>query len=281
MSDFTLQCWVPSLSSYTRVNELNMGQYGNIAKYILNNDDIGLAEYFEKIIETNFLDKLQIESLTKFDKWFIITFFRAINISPTLTLKAIDPTGKECTYDIDLLSILTTGSEFIPKQRFVIKLNTLEIEIDNIGKIYNNGKEFNFIKSITTNNKKILLKNLSLQENKKIINEMGNEIINAIKDLIKTRDKFNNSLKLISKNSILKGVYEMPLSLFDNTVFDFLKLIYSPFARGVYAKKYFLMSKIGFSGEEVDKITPLECDIYINLYNQENNSKIKAGHSNQ
>lgn len=275
MPGFTLQCWVPSISSYSRISELSIGQYTNISKFILNNDDEGLGEYFEYIIENNFIDKIILKSLTKYDKWFLLTFLRAVNISPMLTLKAKDPSGKECTYDIDLLNILTKSSEFIPIQKFNVKMDLISAEIEVDNKIRFKEKELSNIKTISTEKNKIEIKTLSNLEQTKLKNNLG-LIIDVINKIILKKDSFNKELKLIPVIPQLKDVYEVSLSLFDNTLFDFLKLIFSPYSKGIFAKKYFLLSKIGISLSQIDDLTPLECDIYINLYNQENTSKIKG-----
>jgi len=275
MSDFTLQCWVPSISSYSRVTELTMGQYTIISKFILNNDNKGLGYYFETILNNNFKDKILYKKLTKYDKWFILTFLRAVNISPTLTLKAKDLSDKECTYDIDLLNILTRGSEFIPIYKFNIEMDliTAKVELDN--NIFFEKDQFNFIKEINTEKNKIELSKLQPHEKLSIKRDLDT-ILEIVAKIISKKDNLNMELKLIPTIPMLKEVYEVSLSLFDNTLFDFLKLIFSPYSKGVFAKKYFLTSKIGMDMDKIDSITPLECDIYVNLYNQDNTSKIKG-----
>ena len=55
--NFYLKCWIPSLSSYSEISELNIGQFTVLAKYMLNNDDTGINKTFENIIENNLLSR--------------------------------------------------------------------------------------------------------------------------------------------------------------------------------------------------------------------------------
>jgi len=279
MSDFTLQCWVPSISAYSRVYEFTVGQYTTLSKFILNNDDEGLAEYFETILQNNLKEKNLYKNLTKYDKWFLLTFLRTVNISPTLTLKAKDPANKECTYDIDLLKILTQGSDFFPIYKFNIQMDLInvEIEIDNSIKLKNK-PILNYIKTIQTKKNKIQIHSLPDNEKNSIFKNLG-IIENVIENIVFKKDELNKVFKIIPVIPQLKEVYEVSLSLFDNTLFEFLKLIFSPYSKGIFAKKYFLMNKIGVNLSHIDSLTPLECDIYINLYNQENTAKIKGNQS--
>lgn len=280
MSDFSLQCWVPSLSAYERVKELSLDQYSIISKFILNNDNKGLGSYFEEVLFQNFLVKDTYTKLTKYDKWFVLTFLRAVNLSSTLTLKAKDEKNKDCTYDIDLLTLLTKASDFKPIDKFQINLDLVTLEIGVENKIYSVKDNFNFIKKIIKDSKVTIIEKLDIDSKNTLLNQLKENILPVVQKIIEKKESYNKqNFKLIPVSFNLKEVYEVGLTLFDNAIFDFLKLIYSPFAKGVYAKKYFLTSKLKFNLSEIERLTPLECDIYINLYNQENTSKIKANQS--
>lgn len=275
MKNFSLLCWVPSISNYIRLNELTFEQLSNISKFILNNDDEGLSEYFENVVKNNLLEKEIYNILTKFDKWFILTFLRANNISPSLILKATDPFDKECTYEVNLFDILTIATEFIPIFNFEIKMDILNVKIELPKTIYTKEDSLLHLSHLFFNNKETTISNLSINEKITLFKELSVNILPVIKNIINIKEKENNKLKLLPVNTELKNIYEISLNMFDNTLFEYLKFIFLSYSKNVYLKKYFLINKIGLSMNEVHSITPFEGDIFINLYNQDNTDKNK------
>lgn len=57
----------------------------------------------------------------------------------------------------------------------------------------------------------------------------------------------------------------MSLRFFDNTLFDFVRLIYVPFAKNIYKKRYTLIKTLGLSSRDIDNLTPAECDVFLGL----------------
>ena len=68
MQPFYLNCWVPSIKNYLKIQELKMSQFDILSKYIANNDNIHIANCLENIIEENLEDKNYFTELTKFDR---------------------------------------------------------------------------------------------------------------------------------------------------------------------------------------------------------------------
>ena len=85
---------------------------------------------------------------------------------------------------------------------------------------------------------------------------------------------FKDVFLIENKNSNLT-IKSVPFRVMDNTLFIFLKSIFLPFCKNLYNKKYSLVKNVGFSLAEIDSLTYIESQIYLNLYNEEEYKKLK------
>ena len=88
-----------------------------------------------------------------------------------------------------------------------------------------------------------------------------------IKDHLTKLDQQSN-YKLIENRNKDIAIKDIPVRLYDNTLFLFLRSIYLPFCRGVYVKQYDLMKKLNIDFKSIKDLTPLEGEILLNLHNE-------------
>jgi len=262
--DFYLNCWVPTLSGYARISELKNSQLQVLSKYILNEDHAGTSDCFDLILQDNLQDKDVIKNLTRFDKWFIFCFLRATNISPVVYIQSATKDGAPCNIELQLFDLLTKLSEATLSYRSIVTIEDLDFNIQASKNLFSGNTladsiEYIHVKDTNTviNDKTSLLQVVS--------DNHGIAIL--IKDHLAKLDQQSN-FKLIENRNKDITIKDIPVRLYDNTLFLFLRSIYLPFCRGVYVKQYDLMKKLNIDFKSIKDLTPLEGEILLNLHNE-------------
>jgi len=268
--EFVLNCWVPSLSGFFKVKELKNWQLSTLSKYILNEDHQGTNKCFEEIIKENFID-YDLYNLNRFDKWFILTFLRAINISPTLYLQTTNKGNIPCNIEISLFDILNRLSE-------INCINTIDVNVDKItfllrpySFLYTEEPVLNSIVAIDYKGQRIanttLINNL-ISSNINLRNYIAQELL--LKD--------SKSQHYIIKNSnVSLNLNDLPVRTYDNTLFFFVRSVYLPHCKGLYEKQYNLMRFSNFSYSDLQQLTPAESDIFLNLFKRDESNNSQPG----
>lgn len=266
---FYLKCWVPSLSSYASISEITIEQLSILSKYIINQDNSGINDNFNNIIKNNLEDKNIFKLLSKYDKWFIAVFLRAVSISPIINIQTKTLSGVSCTAEYDIIKILSRLSEIpvlkIPK----LETNGLKFYFKQVLNLYDDSYPFNYIEKIEYNNTLLDLNTIKLDI------EKYNNISILIKNHLFYSEHIYNNLFLLENKSVNMPISPIPFRLTDNTLFAFLKSIYLPYCKVLYNKIYALIKKIGFSYNDLKNLTLLEGQIYLNSYYEEENKKLQ------
>lgn len=266
---FSTKVYLPVLKKEIRIEPITNYHFLNLIKFITNDDDEGINDYFEYIISEIIIDKEIINTLTNLEKFIILLNAKSLASGNKLQL-----IGKnQVKTDVLISSLLKNILNKLQNINFAhnIILKNIEIgislpkklKINNIDDIY---KEIiNYIK-IDDNN--ILFFLLTELEKEDIINNIPVSFVGDILDYtVKTQEKINN-LNIITGNEKM-GLDTIPLNLFDNTLFYFLKSIFNDNLKNIYELQYVLINKVLLSYEHFLQITPNDCKIFINLYNED------------
>lgn len=267
--DFSLNCWVPSLSGFFKVKELKNRQMIALSKYILNEDHTGTDQCFEEIIEENFLN-YKTYSLNRFDKWFILSFLRAINISPTLYLQTTNTAKMPCNIEISLFEILTRLSEINCIRSFSIEIEKIKFNLQPSNNLFSEQPVVDSISSIQYGNHNITDKTLIttlLTSNANLKNYIAQELL--------LNDGESQHYIIRNTNTTL-NLSNLPVHVFDNTLFFFIRSIYLPYCKGLYEKQYHLMRFGNFSYNDLQQLTPAESDIFLNLFKRDEADKSQS-----
>lgn len=259
---------MPSLSGFHKVKELKNSQLIILSKFILNEDHEGTVNCFEYILQENFLDKNL--KLTRFDKWFTLCFLRAANISPTLYLQTVNSANLPCNIEISLFDILNRLSESIQIVPINLSFNNLSFTLSPSQKLYCTQPLLDSINTITFKEKYI--KNTSdIKSLLSTFNHLREYIAQKIVE-------YDNDLThyIIQNSNTQLNLNDLQVRLFDNTLYFFLRSIFLPFCKGLYEKHYNLMKYTKLSYEDLANLTPSESDIFLNLYKQDEVSKLQA-----
>jgi len=261
MKKFSLLCWVPSQRNYLRLQELTLSQYELILKFILNNDNEGLEDCFEEIIRQNLLEDV---NLNKFHKWFILVFLRSICISPVSVYEIKTNENKPAILDVSILEMLEKISDKNLKEKIYIDMNDIKLGFTVPCALDSKDIIFESLKTVVIKNEESVIND---KEKDIIIKKMSNNLKYIIKTNL-SKEYDDSNFKLIGKldEFNIKGP---SFKLTDNTLFDHLIKLYSLWLNVLHEKKYILINKIGFGLRDIISMTPLECEVYINHYKQE------------
>lgn len=267
---FYLKCWVPSIRSYVEISELTTYQFTILSKYILNEDHIGTNSAFNEIIKENLKNKEIYNNLNRFDKWFILTFLRAVNISSAVYIQTTNLSGAPCNVETDLFNLLTDVSEILIPQLTRLELEGLKFEFKPLSDLYSTNTLCDVVSSIHSSETVIEVD--SVEKFAKIFSSSPG-IFNYLKNYLVYLDTKLSNHYLIKKEDNRLTLQNVSVKIYDNTLYYFLRSIYLPFCKGLFKKKFKLLKHIGLDHATIDKMTPAECEIYVNQYIAEENDK--------
>jgi hypothetical protein len=257
-----------------------------IGKYIQNNDKPSIFKEFQDIIETCCDEPIDVHSLTNVDLFCILLNLRIMCISQTFDYESVITTDNEKvkqTQKLDLYDILDKVTNHkaqyitsfnvdnhykislgLPKGFYIQDIDTLIVDvIDNIELL---GKTYD-------------MEDLSAEEKTTILDELPGDILTAITDHIRGLD---HDYKIKVFDNVTSGdLSEIELKLFDNSLFEFIKAMYNCNLQEQYYIRYIMVKRLGFRLQDVDEITPIDTQNYINLYREELEEEKKAHEKQQ
>ena len=259
MDNFNYSIYIPSLKRKSRFKQLNNKDYKTIVKFIENNDDLYLETYFKNLICSLSVDKIDIDRLTNQDIICILLGIRNVCIGSTLELIYEHPENGNVTVRLSVGEILHKITN--------IDCTLQDIEVDNISvksELPNklcNVEIYDFISHVSINKKSYNIKDVATGMKDSIIDLLPVQVVTSL------RDQLNQIQEVV-----LFRVDNKPVSVFklcNKSGFDLLKLVYSASLQGIYNKYYFLASKLNFDLYYIDNSTPIDIDIYLNQYAEE------------
>lgn len=266
---FTSKIFLPVLNKEIRYENLINYHYFNILKFITNNDDEGLNFYFENLIKNLIIEQEYYYELTNLEKFLILLDMRSTSVGDNIQLNSNNSIKVDISLNAIKNSILNKFKDFnikkiltdndfkfylsIPKKFFVDDLDELYKEI--IDKIESNNEILNFF-------------NLTDKEKEDIINSIPATISGDMLNFVKTTQEVIKNINIITGNSKI-GLETISLSVFDRTMFYFLKSIFTDDLYNYYDLQYNLSNKMHVSYDHFMKMSPNECKLFINFYNRD------------
>lgn len=268
--EFTSKIYLPILKQNIRFRSLNNSHYFDLLKFITNNDDDGLNDYFEDLIKELIVDKTLYAKLSNVEKFLVLLDLRSTSVGDSLQITgtqaskidlSLNSIKKSIQDKISNLNIIKTiKSELgysivlsIPKQFFIDNIDKMYTEI--IDKIEVDGEILDFF-------------NLTSLEKELIINSIPATLSNNILTFIKNIQESIGEVNIITGNTKF-GLETIKLSVFDKTMFMFLKSIFTDDLYNYYELQYNLSNKMNVSYDHFMRMTPNECKLFINFYNKE------------
>jgi hypothetical protein len=267
--EFSSKLFLPILKEEIRYLNLNNHNYLDILKFITNNDDEGLINYFEEILKEKIKNKKVISKLTNIEKFLILLDSRAVLLGDKLQL-----INKE-NINIDL-SISSIRDNLIKNINILELINYIDysniqlclsipnsLNVENIDQVY---KEL--IKEVKIEDENIQFSLLTEEEKDTIIGSLPANLSQELLKFVDVCQDLSEKIHIIRGNERL-GIENVPLRVFDKTMFSFLKSTFGNDLMGFYELQFNMMSKLNVSSDNFMKMSPNECKIFINFYNQD------------
>jgi len=266
---FTTKLQLPLLKREVRYSTIKNNNYFDIIKFITNKDDEGLNNYFEFILLDIITEKSIINKLSNIEKFLILLDNRSLTIGDNLQLKGNNSTKIQFLISSIKNNIINNIKDLnltkkIQDKDFIIDLNIPKsLIIDDFDKIYRE-----IINKIQIGDEIIDTNTLTDFEKDSIISNLPASISGDIFNFIKETQEITSKISIIAENSKL-GLENVPANVFDSTFFMFLKSIFTDDLNNFYELQFQLIHKVNLSFDHFMSMTPNECKIYINLYNNE------------
>ena len=276
---FTYPVYVPSIEKSIRFREILNKHYVVILKFLANNDAHSIETYLNSLIN-QLNDQVTHDQLNKVDKLCVLLTARIMCVGPDLDLTmTCDKTQQQYTGKIELINVLQMVSDLqlIESRTFDLK-NNIKIHAG----VPNNlcyGEDVDvldiltdMINGITVSDTYYNMNNMSVHEKNDVIDHIpGLNFAQIIQLANESQQSFNDLIVFQDKNphDEQAQVNEYKLGLYDNTMFDLIKMCYSSNLNNYYMSMYTLCNTMGFTADYIQNITPVESNIYINQKKQE------------
>jgi NTP pyrophosphatase (non-canonical NTP hydrolase) len=236
---------------------------------------------FENLINRCCSEKIDITRLSNIDIFCVLLNLRIMCISQTFDFESTMTKENEKvkrTQKLDLYDILDKVTNHhveyirdvdvegkykislgIPKGFRVDDINTLIVDV---------------IDTIELLGMKYDMSNLTVDEKTHILDELPGDVLTLITSHIRQLDEL---YKIKVFESVHTGnLSKIHLKLFDNSLFEFIKAMYSCNLQEQYYIRYIMVKRMGFTLRDVDEITPIDTQNYINLFREELEEERKA-----
>ena len=259
--NFLYSCYLPFTKKNILIKELSFNSYKNLVKNITNNNNKSINILLEEILQNHAID---LPSCNFLEKIIILLTIRAVCISDKLELSLSNKNFKQDINIIDFIKKI----EDINLDNFYNKKISLNDDIDVTLKIpnqlYYEDEYISFIETVFLNGREYPV-------TEEILNNLPAIIfkeINAFKKDLETLLSKVCLFMIKNPNDLSENI-EIFLSSNVQSIFDFLKFILKRDLLSFYEIEFFLFTKMNMSLDDLDRVTPAEIDIYINLFKKD------------
>lgn len=269
---FKYKIYVPSRDDYISVRELKTREYLSIVKTVANKQ----PDLIEGIFDDLLVDLTGTSDYNRLDKFFILCTVRAVSVGGRLSLSFLDEnTKKPYKTHIQILQLLQeiadvevpTSAE-INVERVTIKMNVPTcMHVENIDNLL-----YKCVEHVQINNIDVDMKELTIQQQVDIVDNLPVSVINGIKRYVKDiSDSYSKIVlyKVMNPHSEEKEVTEYYFNMFSNIMYEFLCAIYNDNLKSIYELLYVLTKRVNISMESLYNHTYAEVRMYLDIYEQE------------
>lgn len=268
---FSYKVYLPTLCEYMEFKELSNHLYIDIIKTIANNDDVKLMELYEHaILELNIDKRYKSSEISKIDKFCILLNIYILCVSNVMELKHPGSTAGVGKLKIDLYDVLdqVTNFDFVYNDEVIINKH-LSVNLGVPVELYMATAEnivISSIKQLNVAGKKFNFNEYTYEQRHQALDEISADVSTKIIDSMKVK---NNEYQLSVLKYGDKPDQQIKINLYNNSMFELLKIIYNTSLEGQYYYRYFGSKHVGLSSEYIESITPAELQAYMKFYQRE------------
>jgi hypothetical protein len=278
--EFYSKLYLPTLDKIINVKSIKNFQFFNLIKIIHNDNNLCVEECFNNLLDQLIDDKNILKDINILEKFLILLESRIHSIGDNLTTSS---QTVDATVNIPLYSmrdrIIENIKDFKFKRNFSLKTLSININLpkklllNDIDDIYRH-----IIDEIIIDQNLYKVSDLSDQELDLILQNLPAEISSGILNYIQDLTNLSRKLNIFDGNERL-SIQKVPMGFLDNTIFYFLKNIFSEELGSFYELMYSMIKKLNFDYNSFMNVTPNECKIFINYYNSDIKREDEANRS--
>lgn len=237
---------LPESRELCRVQQVSFKTYYELNKFIQNDVDNHIEEALLNIL-TTYTNKATFTSL---DAYVTLLFMRTISIGSALKLAT-----SNVIYKVDLLSMLQKFSSLVlPDAHFTFNDKLITIKTPS-NKLFDFQFE-DYLYSITADSEMIVL---SPQQKQQLYNELPATIVSTIKEYERCVEE------VINKISIMLVTDTVICSFTQNTMFEFVKLLYKDNLISCQRKLISIVSYFNVDINYLNTLPPAELEILLGI----------------
>ena len=268
---FCYDVYVPSLARDIKFYELDNAAYMTILKFLQNNDDDGLCMFLEGLIETLCVDYTLCNNLNRLDKYCIVLTMIMISVGNVLEYNVTcRETEQEYKIEIKINEIISKINNIQGKEHRVTMSNGGEVVVSLPMSLSSNFSSI--ISSVKFGKKTYDLTTMNEEQLDTIISSLPYNVFEKIKKQYSVIHEQCGEIVYYSyKSPYIKNAVstEYKFNIFNNTFFDFIKLLLNEDLLNYYKMFYSITTKFKFDMQYVQSITPSETKMYMSFIKED------------
>lgn len=265
--EFKYKIYLPTKARYYYFTQLSNGVFTTLAKMIANDDDRQLESAFSKMVWNMSNRRVDPRKITRIDMFCILLNIYIICVKNSIDMTGEEKDGVPQNIKLDLYNILDKVTNFEFDYTRHIKISdkvSMTIRCPSILYVSDHDDLIaDCIDTLEIGSEHHMLTDLSKQQRKNILNQLPAEIVTGmVEKMLEINEEYNVDVFGAEETG-----NRITISLYNNSMFEILKLIYRQSLEAQYFYKYFLAKHIMIP--EIDSYTPAEVQTYMNFFRQE------------
>ena len=253
-------------------------EHMSLVKTIQNDDTEQIKQLFYKLITECYDIKTPPKKINQVDIFCMLLNLRIMSVSDNIVLVYAGDGDVNKNIKLDLYDMLdkATNCEITYKNEYNTELITI-LTSSPRGLVTKSVAmsvltHIDLVKSNTTG-EKYRLKEMSTEQIDRFLDSIPVESVKHMMQEIKSNDK-KFDLEIVGK--LGEENADIRLNLYDNSMFNTLKLCYNTNLPDMYNLRYIMFKRCGLDINYIESIAPIELETYFSLFKQELAEEKKA-----
>lgn len=289
LNKFSYKVYLPTLKKYGVFYEFNGDQYLTIAKYIQNDDNPHVVQFFNKLVTELCVNNQVLNGITRIDLFCILLNMRILCVSDKMEmmLRPNDENEHPQKIVFDLYDILDRVTNYEMDYTQIIKIDKgVKVKLKSPSELYMDTSDqviSSIIDTLYILDKKYDFTKLNKTQQKTVLNSLPSSVLTGITDRVNEIDK-NYSINVLDGEQFKlvaeRDAVDFNLRMYDNSFYEFLKLLYGCNLEEQYYIRYLMVKQMGFNLSDVSINPPHITNTYINLFRKELDEQKKQSEKN-
>lgn len=273
--EFKFKIYLPSIEEYRYFSQMTNDMFTSIAKIIANGDDELLNDTFIEMVHTLSDGKVTPSEITRIDMFCILLniYIMCVKNTVELNVPGDEEVGKQ-KLKLELYDILDSITNFEFEYTRVVDVNTdMSVHLKPPSMLVSPQTDdvaIDCIESLTIFSETYPMSKLTPKQRAKIFDGIPSDMISKMIDTMKEIDE-EYKLDIVKYGS--EDNDKITISLYNNSMFEIIKLIYNQNLQSQYFYTYFLSKHMQLPN--IGLMTPAEIQIFVSLFKQEQEEQEK------